>query len=243
MKSKLSSSLSLQKMGGWSALLSGLLFGILTVYLYVFLGALGFKPVMFDDHSLLHLWVADRTRLYQLTWILYFLIQLFLIPVPLVLSHYFLQSGNGKLRSLAELSRTFGTTAIAIAILCPIIFYTASPITAQAYMTFDSAQSQELVLVMSSLMTDIPKEIRLFSEVLLGIWLILTGFLFRHSTRARGIGWLTFAIGFWTLSIASVKIFDPANPLEDFLGLVLAVNYVAIGMHLLRVFHTRAELH
>jgi|GEM_PF-2793070 len=241
MNSKPYSDLYLHKIGGWSAILSGLLFGILTFYLYVFLGALGFKPVMFDDHTLLHPWVAEHIRLYQLSWIFYFLTQLFLIPVPYVLAHYF-QKGNGKLKALAKLSATFGTTAIAITVLCPIIFYAASPITAQAYVATDAAQSQELVLAMSALMTDIPKEIRLFSEVFLGIWLMLAGFLFRRSTRVQGVGWLTFVTGFWTVSIVSIKIFDPSNPLEDFLGIVLSVNYTVIGLHLLRSLHIQKSL-
>ncbi|WP_424094974.1 DUF4386 family protein [Moorena producens] len=241
MNFRLSSEQYLQKIGGWSAVLSGLFFGGMTLYLFGFLGSMGFKVGLFDDHTLLHPWVAAHKQFYRISWILFFLTQLFLIPVPYVLAHYF-KTGNHKLQALAEFSKTFGTAAITIAVLCPVIFYASSPITAQAYLAAESTQAQELVLVMSSLMTDIPKEIRLFSEVILGIWLLLTGFLFHRSIRAKGLGWITFAIGFWTLAIVSVKIFEPGNPLEDFLGLVLAVNYVLIGMHLLSHSKTQTSL-
>jgi hypothetical protein len=41
-------------------------------------------------------------------------------------------------------------------------------------------------------------------------------------------------IGGCTLLVAILKISDPRNPLEDFLGLFLAVCYAVIGVGLLR---------
>ena len=41
-------------------------------------------------------------------------------------------------------------------------------------------------------------------------------------------------IGLCTLCVAALKIVDPLNPLEDFLGLFLAAGYVVIGVRLLR---------
>jgi hypothetical protein len=41
-------------------------------------------------------------------------------------------------------------------------------------------------------------------------------------------------IGACTLVVAILKILDPLNLLEDFLGLFLAAGYVVIGVRLLR---------
>lgn len=235
MKSDSSLNFYLLKIGGWSAILSGTFFLVVTIYIFGILGAIGFDPVMFDDHTLLHPWVVQNARLYQLSWLFYYLTQFFLLPVPLVLAHY-LKGNNDRQTALAQLSKTIGTASITIAILSPVIFYTISPITAKAYVAAsNSAEAQALVLVMSDLMTDIPKEIRLFSEVILGAWLLICGYLFWDTNRSKSVGWLVMIVGGWTLAVVILKIFNPLTPLEDFLGLLLTFTYIPVGVHLLRI--------
>ncbi len=189
---------------------------------------------MFDDHTLLHPWVAEHTRLYQISWLFYFLTQLFLLPVPLTLAHYF-GGGDEKQIALAKLSKLLGTASVTIAIISPVIFYAITPITAEAYVEFSGqVEAQSLTIIISELLTDIPKEIRLFSEVILGIWLTIVGYLFLDANRSRVVGWLVLAMGVWTLFVVILKIFNPFTPLEDFLGLLLAISYLFIGVHLLR---------
>ena len=77
------------------------------------------------------------------------------------------------------------------------------------------------------------KELRLFSELLLGVWLGGTGAVLLRRLRS-GAGWAMLGIGACTLCVALLKILDPSNPLEDFLGLLLAGGYVVIGVRLLQ---------
>lgn len=224
----------LRRVGGRSAILAALCFLTVTIYIFVILRMIGFNPNMFDDHTRLHPWVVEQTKMYKLSWIFYFLTQLFLIPLPQVLVNYF-KNGSEEQKGLAQLSNTFGTAGITLAVLCPVIFYATSSTTAQAYVSASgSLQNQGLLLVISTLMTDIPKEIRLFSEVFLSIWLIITGYLFLNSGRSKRVGWLTLVIGCWAFFVVTVKIFNPANPLEDSLGLPLALSYLVMGLHLLK---------
>lgn len=234
MKSELASNRYLRKIGGKSAIVAALFFLILSVYMFGILQIFGFDPVMFDDKALLNEWVIEHLEIYKLSWIFYFLSQLFLFPLPLVLENYF-KNGNEKQQALAELSKIFGTAAVILVILCPVIFYATFATNAQAYAdVLGSIQGQNIVLAISTLMSDIPKDIRLFSEVFLGIWLAISGYLFMYSGRSMSVGWLTLLVGCWTLIIISVKIFSPYNPLEDFLAPLLAFCYLKIGMHLLK---------
>jgi hypothetical protein len=148
----------------------------------------------------------------------------------------YLGTGQYKQAALAQLSKTMGTASITLAILSPVIFYTISPITAKAYVAAaNAAEAQSLILVMSDLMTDMPKEIRLFSEVILAAWLLICGYLFGNTNRSKNVGWLVLIVGGWTLFVVILKIFNPLIPLEDFLGLLLALTYISVGVHLLRV--------
>ena len=158
------------KIGGWSAIASGGLYILVTVYIFGVLTQFGFTPDMFDDHTLLHPWVSKHPRFYQITWLFYFLTQLCLLPVPTALANYFKIDGNERTVALIQLGRLFSTVAITLAMLSAILFYASSPITAQAYTRLaEFPESQNLVLTISGLITDIAKEIRLFSEILLGI--------------------------------------------------------------------------
>ena len=70
--------------------------------------------------------------------------------------------------------------------------------------------------------------------MLLGIWLGGTGAMLVHQRRSSVVSWATLGIGGYTLCVAILKILDPMNPLEDTLGLVLAMGYVGVGTQLLR---------
>ena len=53
-------------------------------------------------------------------------------------------------------------------------------------------------------------------------------------TRSDAAGGARLSLGGCTLCVAVLKILDPLNPLEDFLGLLLAGGYIVIE---LRLFH------
>jgi len=226
---------SLLRIGGWSAIASGGFYILVTIYIFGVLPRYGFVTEMFDDHALLHPWVAEYPRMYQVSWILYFLTQLCLLPVPIALANFFNTSKNQESSAWIKLSPLFGVVAIPLAMLSSILFYASSPLTAQAYVEMASSiDNQTMVLTLSGILTDIAKEIRLFSEIVLGVWLVSTGYLFYSIREMKGVGWLSFGIGFWTLFVVVFKFFNPYAPLEDALGIFLGLAYTVIGIHQVR---------
>jgi hypothetical protein len=227
----------LLRVGGISAILAGGLFFLTVIYAFGFMSSLGFTQEMFDDRRLLLPWVADHTNVYSGLWLLYFASQMFLLPVPLALytlTRHFGGWGSG----VAGPCAVVGTTAVAMAMVGLIVIYTTSPLVAYAYVGYADAAPSSLdkdsVLLLGDLFADVGKEIRLFSEVLLGIWLGGTGAMLVHQRRSSVVSWATLGIGGYTVCVAILKILDPMNPLEDTLGLVLAMGYVGVGTQLLR---------
>lgn len=226
---------TLLKIGGWSAIASGGFYILVTIYIFGFLPRYGFVPEMFDDHTLLHPWVSSYPRMYQISWLFYFFTQLCLLPVPIALANFFSTNKDDQSRALIKVSTLFGIVAIPFAMLSSILFYATSPLTAEAYMSVAGApDSQTLILTLSGILTDVAKEIRLFSEIILGIWLVSTGYLFRTVRNMQGLSWLSYGIGFWTLFVVTFKFFNPYAPLEDALGIFLGLSYAVIGIHQVR---------
>ena len=233
---------SLLKIGGWSAIASGGFYILITVYIFGVLPQFGFSTDMFDDHTLLHPWVYEHARLYQIAWLFYFLTQLFLLPVPISLANYFGVDKSERTLALIKFGRVFCIVAITLAMLSAILFYASSPITARAYTgLYSMPESQALVLTISGLVTDIAKETRLFSEILLGIWLVSIGYLFSAARNASSLSWLSYGIGFWTLFVVIFKFFNPYAPLEDALGIFLGAAYLIIGIHQIRTLKAPLE--
>jgi hypothetical protein len=226
------------RVGGISAILAGVLFFLSVIYVFGFMPIFGFSQEMFDDRRLLLPWVADHTNIYGGLWLLYFASQMFLLPVPLAL-YTLTRHLGGWGGGVAAPCAVAGTTAVAMAMVGLIVLYTTSPLVAQAYVGYTDAGPSGLdkdsVLLLGDLFADVGKEIRLFSEVLLGVWLGGTGAILVQQTRSSVVSWATLGIGGYTLCVAILKILDPLNPLEDTLGLLLAVGYVGVGTRLLRI--------
>jgi hypothetical protein len=88
------------------------------------------------------------------------------------------------------------------------------------------------------LFADTGKALRLFSEVLLGLWLTGVAWASRSTAEhAGGPRWLLVVLavaGVYTLAVAGIKILDPFNGLEDSLAFLLALVYIALGVQLWR---------
>lgn len=93
-----------------------------------------------------------------------------------------------------------------------IVIYTTSAPVAQAFVeAAPSSPEQAGVLLLGDLFANVGKELRVFSELLLGAWLGGTGALLLLRARSVG-GWAMLGIGGCTLLVAILKIFDPRNP-------------------------------
>jgi len=224
----------LLRVGGVSALVAGALFFFTVVYAFVAMSRFGFTQEMFDDRALLLPWVADHADLYRGLWLLYFASQVFLLPVPLAL--YTLIRHDGPGAGIAAPCAVAGGAAVVMAMVGLVVIYATFAPVARAFVeTSSSSPERASVLLLGDLFADVGKEVRLFSELLLGVWLGGTGAaLLLRGTRSDAAGWAILIISGCTLCVAILKILDPLNPLEDCLGLLLAGGYVVIGVRLLR---------
>jgi hypothetical protein len=127
----------------------------------------------------------------------------------------------------------FGTVAIVMAMLGLLFFYSPTPILASRYVA-TAADQQPLLSLMHDLFADIGKQMRLFSELLLGIWFVLSGYTWLGHKRAWP-AWLLIGLGLATLLVAGFKIIEPTSSIEDSFGIVFALSYLALGVYLLRV--------
>ena len=194
-------------------------------YLFTVLPATGWSIDMFDDPADLLRWVDGHERIYQVLWVLYFGSQTCLLAVPALLA-----------RLGGRAAAVFGTTAVVLAMAGLALLFAVSPVLARAYSEAalpGAAGSTAQVLVLHDVTADIGKDLRLFSELLLGVWLITAGRLLRRRSDHRR-WWLLTALGGWTVLVAAVKLVDPANPLEDWLGFLLGTGYLVLGVGLLR---------
>lgn len=204
---------------GRLAIGAGVVFFVANAYLFLVLGGAGWTLEMFDDPSLLLDWVHEHQKLYQGLWLLYFVSQALLLLVPWRLGEQLGERAVGLL----------GTIAVAIAIVGLVVIFAASPVTARAYQDVGGAG----VLVLHELAADLGKYLRLFSQLLLGVWMVLAGRRLHARTGAR-LWWLFGALGAWTLLVSAWKLLDPLMPLEDWLGFLLGLGYLGLGIGLLR---------
>jgi len=205
---------------GWLAIGAGIAFFAADAYLFGVLGAAGWNIDMFDRTGELLEWVYGHQRLYQGLWLLYFASQALLLVVPWRLGGHLGDPSTGLL----------GTVSVAIAIVGLGIAFAISPVTAQAYHDRVDLGS---VLALHSALADIAKDLRLFSEVLLGVWLAVAGRQLRRRTGHRA-WWTLTALGAATSAVAVWKLLDPQMPVEDYLAFVLGVTYVVMGVAFLR---------
>ncbi|HEX8627622.1 MAG TPA: hypothetical protein VF755_05575 [Catenuloplanes sp.] len=212
---------------GWLAIASGIAFLGAVGYLFTVLTGAGLALEMFDDPAALLPWIGNHLAAYHGLYLLYAVSQLLLLPVPALLSRW---RGNG----VGWLSAAvWGTAAAVIAIVGLAVSYGMAGPSSAAYLGATDQSARWAVLVTHHVAADIAKDVRLFSEVLLGGWLALTGWLLTRSRGPRG-WWLLAVAGGWTVLVAGWKLVDPLMPLEDWLAFVVATAQIALGVALLR---------
>lgn len=205
---------------------AGLVFLLTVTYLFTVLPATGWNIDMFDAPDQLLPWIYLNSGAYQLLWLLYFGSQALLLPVPRLLE-----------RLGGRAAGTAGTAAVVIAMVGLVILFACSPVLARGFhRAVESGLSgtQQTVLVLHDLFADTGKDLRLFSELLLAFWLVAVSLRLKRSTGGRR-WWLLTAIGGWTFAVVGVKLFLPEMELEDWLGFVLGVGYLGLGVALLRL--------
>src|SRR3712207_7039642 len=204
----------LLRVGGISALVAGALFFLTVAYAFGLMAGFGFTQEMFDDRALLLPWVAEHAGLYRGLWLLYFASQVFLLPVPLAL-YTLIRQEDARGSGIAAPCAVAGGAAVVMAMVGLVVIYTTSAPVARAFVeATPSSPEQASVLLLGDLFADVGKELRLFSELLLGVWLGGTGAVLLRRLRS-GAGWAMLGIGGCTQSVAVPNITDTPNPLAE----------------------------
>jgi len=214
-------------LAGALAIAAGVTFFATVTYLFTALRWVGLDLAMFDDPARLLLWADDHSVWYKVMWLLYFISQALLLCVP-----WLLGEDQGT-----RVAAVLGTTSVAMAMIGIAVQYAVSPVTGAAYqavLTAGTPSSSEVVLALHNTVSDAGKDIRLFSETMLGVWLVLVGTQLRRRTGDQA-WWLLVALGCWTTVVAAWKLFDPAMPHEDWLAFLLGAGYVGLGVGLIRL--------
>jgi len=200
---------------------------ITSIYFALVLPYFGFTFEMLDDEVATIQWYLrnNTAGIYQGLMILYFISQLLLLPLPYALHKITAKKTNEAYSSYFTI---IGTAGIVIALIGPIFLFANIP---ELYTTAKAGLvSTETMVMTSNMFADLTKDFRLFSEILIGIWLI--GFSFTNLKNAIHKV-MTFVIGLFGVSILvipAIKLADPYMDTEDYIGLVLCVCFILLAI-------------
>jgi hypothetical protein len=219
----------LPRLGGIGALLSGFLFLVTVLYTFVYLARLGLSIEMLDQPRGLLPWIAANEGAYLGLWWIYLASLLCLLPVVPTLYRCTPAAGS----AIALVGAIAGLAGVLVGIVGAATNAASASALGPAYPAADEVLRAQLV-VLSELFGFLQLYLRMFSDVLVGLWLLATGLAWMERParwRARGgaLVALSAAIAVVVAS-KSVGLFD----LEPYLGLLTAVAYLWIGTILLR---------
>jgi hypothetical protein len=218
----------LARLGGAGALLAGLLFLLSLVYVYGVLAQAGLDVEMFDDQARLLPWVAEHARAYTGLWWLTLLSTLALLPAPLAL-HDRLRYGA---RGVSRVAAVAGLGGVVFGLAAPLVLAAASPILAQSYVQA-SGETRDAVQVMGRMVGDLALHLRLGSDLLLGVWLGVSGGLLLRLRQNAILGTWFLVTAVLAGVVIATKPLGIAD-LEPFLAPVLSLAYLGLGTALLR---------
>jgi hypothetical protein len=219
----------LSRLGGIGALVSGLLFLVTVLYTFVYLARLGLSIEMLDQPRGLLPWIATNEGAYLGLWWIYLASLLCLLPVVPTLYRCTPAAGS----AIALVGAIAGLAGVVVGIVGAATNAASASALGPAYPPADEVL-RTLLVVLSELFGFLQLYLRMFSDVLVGLWLGATGLAWmKHTARwwARG-GVLVVLSATIAVVVASklVGFFD----LEPYLGLLTAVAYLWIGTVLLK---------
>lgn len=220
-------------LGGVSALIAAAFFLGTIVFTLVVLAPTGYLDIM-EDQSLIPDWVSHYQSEYAWLWLLFFLSQFFLLPVPFAVEENFRIEGRAE-ASWLRMGAMLGVVSIVMTMLSITIYYAASPIIADSWdRAGGDPERQYQVIQLNDVIASIGTMTRVFSEFLLGIWLLVTAYVLADNPLSQLTRWIVFLAALLTLLTTGVKIFDRATPLELITPFAMAGAWTLLGIALLR---------
>ncbi len=198
-----------------------------SIYFIIILPLFGFTFEMLDNHAAAINWYSESkgTGIFQGLMIFYFSSQLLLLPVPFAVHNVFLKEGNSVYSFLFALVGTVGSI---IAMVGPIFLFANIPEVTST--SLKGTVPMEIMVMTSNMFADLTKDFRLFSEILIGIWLVGLGFIIGKNTIQKIKFIVLGVLGMIIFIIPVIKLIDPYMNSEDYIGLVLAFCFILLAI-------------
>lgn len=171
----------LPRLGGIGALLSGLLFLVTVLYTFVYLARLGLSTDMLDQPYGLLPWIATNEGVYLGLWWICLASLLCLLPVIPTL--YWSTPATGS--AITLVGAIAGLAGVVIGIVGVATNAASASVLGLAYPAADEGLRTQLV-VLSELFGSLQLYLRMFSDVLVGLWLLATGLAWMETVLRGG---------------------------------------------------------
>lgn len=221
------------RLGGFGALLAGIVFLVTIAYTFGFLFTRGLSTEMLDDPARLLPWVDANKVPYVALWWIFVLHLLLLLPAPAALAAI-----AGPQRPTIRLAATCGVAGAVVGMVAAMVNASTAPALGNAAVTLEPGLLPQ-VWIASALAGSFGLHLRLLSDLLLAIWLLVTALTLIHVAGWRALAVFQIGVAALTLIVVVAKPFD-ALDLEPVLGFALALAYLWIGVALLRFPRSRA---
>ncbi len=219
--------LDVMRLGGKSALISGVVFLTTIAYTFVYLFGMGLTTDMLNEPNHLMPWVHDHTIAFVGLWWIFVLHLLFLLPVPAGLAVV-----TGQRRAIIRTATAAGIAGAVVGMIGAMVNASTAPALSAASVAIAEALRPNVWLT-SELAGSLGLHLRLLSDLLVVVWLGITGLTLVRMQGWKALGVAQLAATALTLVVVVAKPFDWLD-LEPSLGFVLALVYLWIGVALLK---------
>ena len=213
--------------GGLGALLAGVVFLATIAYTFGFLFARGLSTEMLNVPAQLLPWVHANTVAYVALWWIFVLHLLLLLPAPAGLAMI-----AGRDRPMVRMATTAGVAGAIVGMAAAMVNAATAPALGAASVSTVPALLPN-VWLLSELAGSLGLHLRLLSDLLVAVWLAITGFALLPTPGWRAQSVAQLAAAALVLVVVAGKPFDWLD-LEPSLGFVLALVYLWMGIAMLR---------
>jgi hypothetical protein len=214
------------RLGGFGAVLAGVVFLVTIAYTFGFLFSRGLSTEMLDEPRNLLPWVHVHTLAFVGLWWIFVLHLLLLLPAPAGLAVI-----AGPHRAAVRMATTAGIAGSIVGMIAAMVNAATAPLLGNASVTLEPALLPH-VWLMSELAGSLGLHLRLLSDLLIAIWLTTTALTLVRLPGWRALAVAQLAVSLLTIVVVVAKPFDWLD-LEPSLGFVLALVYLWIGVALL----------
>lgn len=216
------------RLGGTSAIISGIVFLFTIAYTFAFLFGLGLSTDMLNEPQHLMPWVHAHTIAFVGLWWIFVIHLLFLLPVPAAVAMVV-----GHRRAIIRTATVAGIAGAVVGMIGAMVNAATAPALSAAAVALPEALLPNVWLT-SELAGSLGLHLRLLSDLLVVIWLGITGLTLVRMAGWKALGVAQLVVSALTLVVVVAKPFDWLD-LEPSLGFFLALVYLWIGVALLLV--------